>query len=173
MKIRLDKIGAEPHQWQEEVSIPAANLDRTQLLELSPISWTGQIWAASPGHRLEAAYSYEQTVACDRCLTPLCEAVEGNVRLILATNAPQPTADEVELTAEDLEILYLDGEEFDPEKVLIEQLQLNVPMRSICQETCRGLCPDCGMNRNLEHCNCDEDRIDPRWEALRGLKDEN
>ena len=171
MKIRLDKIGAEPLRWQEAVSIPAASLDRTQLLELSEISWTGEVWVDSPGYRCEATFAYEQTVACDRCLTPIALALEGEVRLLLVANAPQPTEEEVELTAEDLELLLLEGVEFDPEEVLIEQLQLNVPMRAVCKEDCNGLCPDCGINRNYEGCRCDEARIDPRWEALRGLKD--
>jgi len=173
MKIRLDKIGAEPLRWQEAVSIPAASLERTQLLDLSEVSWAGLVWMESPGFRFEATYSYQQTVACDRCLTPLVQPVDGEVRLILVANASQPTAEEVELSTEDLEILYLEGDEFDPDEILIEQLQLNVPMRAICQENCQGLCPDCGGNRNLETCSCDEARIDSRWEALRGLKDEN
>ncbi len=173
MKIRLDKIGTEPLKWQEEVLIPAARLDRTQLLKLGAVTWTGQVWMESPGYRLESAFSYEQTVACDRCLSPLVQAVEGDVRLILVPNAPQLTEEEVELGAEDLEILYLEGDDFDPEQVLIEQLQLNVPMRALCKEDCQGLCPDCGINRNLETCSCNEARIDPRWDALRDLKDEN
>ena len=173
MKIRLDKIGAEPLRWQEEVSIPAASLDRTQLLELGEVSWSGQIWLESPGYRLKAAFSYAQSIACDRCLTPLTKSVAGDVQLILVANAPQPMEDEVELAAEDLEILYLEGDELDLEKLLLEQLQLNVPMRAICKEDCQGLCPDCGINRNLKNCSCDEARIDPRWEALRGLKDKD
>jgi uncharacterized protein len=173
MKIRLDKIGAEPHEWRESVSIPAAKLDRTQLLSLSDVSWVGRVWMESPGFRVEASFSYQQTVACDRCLSPLDQQVEGEIGLILISQEPQLTDEEVELTAEDLQILYLEDDEFDPEQILIEQLQLNVPMRAICGDDCQGLCPDCGINRNLETCSCQEARIDPRWEALRGLKDEN
>jgi uncharacterized protein len=173
MKIHLDKIGAEPLRWQEAIAIPAARLERTQLLELGEVAWAGQVWIESPGFRFEGKFSYQQTIACDRCLSPLAQAVEGEIRLRLVTVAPQLTAEEVELTAEDLEILYLESNEFDPEEILIEQLQLNVPMRAICKEDCKGLCPDCGINRNLETCSCDEARIDPRWAALRGLKDVN
>jgi uncharacterized protein len=172
MNIRLDKIGAEPFRWQELVAVSAERLERTQLLELGEVSWSGQVWDEDPGYRCEASYSYEQTIACDRCLAPIVRPVAGEVRLLLMTNSPQPTADEVELTAEDLEILPLAGEEFDPQEVLIEQLQLNVPMRALCTETCKGLCPECGVNRNHEECGCEEARIDPRWEALRGLGSE-
>ncbi len=173
MKIRLDKIGTEPQRWQEDVEVPTADLERTQLLELGPVSWAGEIWSDGPGYGLRADFSYEQTVACDRCLTPIVLPVSGEVRLMLITDAPQQTYEEIELTAADLETLYLDGDEFDPFQVLFEQLQLNVPMRAICKEDCQGLCPDCGINRNLEDCGCQEARIDPRWEALRGLEDES
>ena len=171
MKIRLEKIGAESLGWQEAVSIPAASLERTQLLDLSEVLWTGEIWIENPGFRFAATYSYQQTVACDRCLAPVAQPVAGEIGLMLLSSAPQPTEEEVELTIEDFEILFLEGDEFDPEKVLIEQLQLNVPMRVICKEDCQGLCPNCGVDRNLESCTCDKARIDPRWEALRGLKD--
>lgn len=173
MKIRLDKIGTEPYRWEEVVSISADSLERTQLLDLGEIAWVGEVWIEHPGFRCEAKFSYEQTIACDRCLTPIVRPVSGGVRLLLLPHAPQPTAEEVELTAEDLEILPLADEEFDPEQVLVEQLQLNVPMRILCQADCQGLCPECGINRNSESCGCEEARIDPRWDALRGLKEDS
>ena len=170
MRILLEKVGTEPHQWQEIIEIPAAELERTELLELGAIFWSGQVWMDSPGFRLEATLTYNQTVACDRCLTPIVQNVEGEIRLLVIADAPQPTEEEVELTTEDLEILFLEGEELDAQKILVEQLQLNVPMRALCKEECRGLCPQCGANRNLESCTCEVTEIDPRWEALRGLK---
>jgi len=173
MKISLQKIGAEPLQWQEVETIPAARLERTELLDLGEISWSGQVGIDSPGFRLEGALSYEQTVACDRCLTPIVQPVAGTVRLLVVVSSPQPTAEEIELSTEDLEILFLEGDELDTDRILIEQLQLNIPMRAVCKEDCQGLCPECGVNRNLEGCGCEETTIDPRWEVLRDLKEQD
>ena len=170
MKIRLDKIGAEPFQWQEIIQIPAADLERAEVLELGNIDWSGKVWIDSPGFRLEAVLSYEQTVACDRCLTPIVQAIESDVGLLVLPNAPQPTEEEVELSSDDMEILSIEGEELDVQRILLEQLLLNVPMRSLCKEDCRGLCPHCGINRNLKSCSCAETEVDPRWEALRDLQ---
>jgi uncharacterized protein len=50
-------------------------------------------------------------------------------------------------------------------------LLLNIPMRILCKEDCRGLCPKCGRNRNTNSCDCVEEAIDPRWEGLKGLRD--
>ena len=118
MKIRLDKIGAEPFSWQETVAIATASLERTQLLEIGEVDWSGTVWVEDPGYRCEATYSYEQTVACDRCLAPIVHPVVGEVRLLLMPNSPETTAEEVQLTAEDLEILPLEGEEFLGEEAI-------------------------------------------------------
>ena len=172
MKIRLDKIGAEPYRWQESVEIAASSLERTELLDLGLISWSGTVAIDDPGFRLQAKLAYEQTLVCDRCLAPIVQRLENDVALLVMPNATQPTDEEIELSSEDLESLYLEGEELDLQRILIEQLQLNVPMRAICKDDCRGLCPECGVNRNLEACTCETGTTDPRWEALRSLQTE-
>ena len=55
------------------------------------------------------------------------------------------------------------------EDVLREQLVLALPMRTLCIEECKGLCPQCGKNRNTGACKC-QPANDARWEALKGLK---
>jgi uncharacterized protein len=56
------------------------------------------------------------------------------------------------------------------EDVLREQVLLSLPVRTLCKPDCKGLCPRCGANRNLQPCSCDEGPSDPRWEALTGLR---
>lgn len=170
MKIRLDKIGDEPLEWREEISLSAASLEREQLLELGRIDSSGRIWVESPGYGLEARISYDQTVACDRCLVPIVQAIESDVRLTLVVGSPAWVEEEIELTAEDLETLYVTEEELDTQEIVREQVQLNIPMRTLCKEECKGLCPSCGVNRNQESCECEQGPSDPRWEVLRGLK---
>jgi uncharacterized protein len=48
---------------------------------------------------------------------------------------------------------------------------LDLPLAPLCRADCAGLCPECGVNRNLEQCSCDAP-TDPRWDALRALSDE-
>ncbi len=63
-----------------------------------------------------------------------------------------------------------DGEEVDVSPLIREQLLLALPTRPLCQEGCRGLCPQCGANLNLNSCDCSAAKFDPRLEALRSLK---
>jgi len=52
-----------------------------------------------------------------------------------------------------------------------EQIQLAIPGRLLCRPDCRGLCPQCGADRNTEPCRCEERTIDPRWAALAGWRE--
>ena len=46
-----------------------------------------------------------------------------------------------------------------------------VPMKPLCREDCQGLCPECGKDLNLGPCAGAHETVDPRWEALRALKE--
>jgi uncharacterized protein len=54
--------------------------------------------------------------------------------------------------------------------VLIEQLQLNIPMKPLCRPDCAGLCPTCGADLNQTRCACAKS-VDPRWAGLAVLRD--
>jgi uncharacterized protein len=130
----------------------------------------------------------EVVVACSRCVgaahIPLDEPI--NVTWMLqsaitpdddegdAVTTENPAAgaegeEGVELGAEDLDVFPYDGERVDLEPLIREQLVLAVPYAPLCREDCRGLCPQCGIDRNVATCTC-EKPIDPRFEALKGLK---
>ena len=59
----------------------------------------------------------------------------------------------------------------DGQRLLIEQIQLNVPMKPLCRVDCAGLCPRCGVNLNSGPCGCAGEQIDPRWKALEALRE--
>ncbi len=64
----------------------------------------------------------------------------------------------------------MQGETLETDPLLLEQLQLNVPMKPLCRPDCQGLCPTCGADRNEDACSCEERSADPRWAALAALK---
>ena len=53
-----------------------------------------------------------------------------------------------------------------------QTLILAVPLKLLCRPECKGLCPQCGTNLNNETCSCTTVEADPRWDALRALKEE-
>lgn len=70
---------------------------------------------------------------------------------------------------EDEDFIWYHDNQADVSSVVLENIILNLPLRRVCQDPCKGLCPQCGVNRNHEDCDCQEDETDPRWDALKKL----
>ena len=170
MQIWLDQVRDEPFNWDEARSVSPETLDRPELLDLGPVAWRGQVVFADPGYFLRARLSYEQTLSCNRCLKPIVEPAESDVELMILVERHADAGDEHALHEEDLGVLYLEDERLDTDPILIEQLQLNIPMKPLCRADCKGLCPVCGADRNAGACACEESRVDPRWSTLAALK---
>jgi uncharacterized protein len=173
MRIWLDQVREEPINWDEEEKVATESLDREELLELGPVSWRGQVVFADPGYYLRAHLSYDQTLSCNRCLTPIHEPASSEVELMILVERSGNKGEERgehELKEGDMSLLYLDGEILETRPILLEQLQLNIPMKPLCRPDCKGLCPICGADRNRAACACEEASPDPRWAGLAALK---
>jgi len=106
---------------------------------------------------------------CGRCLEDAQLPIKADFSYTLLP-AAGTGKDEVELQAEDLEIVYYDGDVIDLAPMIAEQVLLQIPMKVLCGDTCRGLCPQCGMNLNMGNCDCQKDFSDPRWAVLKKIK---
>ena len=60
----------------------------------------------------------------------------------------------------------VEGGKVNLTQIATEQIYLNLSRKPICSETCKGLCPDCGVNRNTAECRCSGEDIDPRLAPL-------
>jgi len=72
---------------------------------------------------------------------------------------------------EDLEdpVQIYHGEEIDLSDTIKENLVLSLPMKPLCRPDCKGLCPHCGSDLNVQQCNCKEEEVDPRLAVLGDL----
>ena len=72
--------------------------------------------------------------------------------------------------AEDLdEQPYVSGYTLDVDRLLSNELLLNLPMKVLCREDCKGICNRCGANLNYSTCSCDRSSPDPRMSAIQDL----
>ena len=53
--------------------------------------------------------------------------------------------------------------------ILRDYASLDIPIRQVCKQDCKGLCQTCGLNLNQEDCGHKQESIDPRMEGLRAL----
>lgn len=171
MRIRLDDLREKPFRWDETVETDAESLDSPDVVVLGPVHWRGEIAFTDPGFLLTSSYDYEQTLSCMRCLAPVPQRVEEDLTLLFVRETESTEDAELELSGEDLGLVHVDGEELELMPFLVEQLQLNVPMKPLCREACAGLCSECGANLNEGPCGCEQERVDPRWQGLAALKD--
>ena len=108
-------------------------------------------------------------VECDRCLKPIELPVKTDFKLEYGTPQQYCESHAAELTEEELELSVFDGDVVDIDEIVREQLLLAVPIQVLCQADCKGLCANCGINRNIADCNCEDKKIDPRWAELKKL----
>ena len=127
------------------------NVDLLLTKVLKEISVRGNIW-----------FSIE--TPCARCLDTMDLILESEVNLILLPEYLPHEKDE------DIDFETYKGDEIDLGGYLRELIAMSLPIKVLCVEECKGLCPNCGVNLNLEECSCKDNWVDPRFAVLRNLK---
>lgn len=104
-------------------------------------------------------------MACARCMKP----VEVPLHIVIQQRFAKDQASDMETLDQDRDILPMENDRIDLDETILHEVQLGIPMKVLCKEECKGLCPICGQDLNEGQCGCEEDNSDPRWEALKGL----
>ena len=109
---------------------------------------------------------------CSRCLKKFNEDLNLDVDLTFVSYYEDDNPDkEDELNSSDLELSFLITNELDTTDIIREQIAIGLPIKSLCQKDCKGLCARCGGNRNLGECKCPKDNnVAPRFSKLKNLK---
>jgi uncharacterized protein len=120
--------------------------------------------------RLVGRITTELELPCSRCLEPFRMPVDApfDLRYLPASEAATEADREVE--DEDLEVSYYRDDQVDLGELIREQFYLALPMKPLCVDSCRGLCPQCGTNLNTGTCDCAPAWEDPRLAPLRNLR---
>ena len=109
---------------------------------------------------------------CDRCLKPVELPVSADFALEYITGADYESSSAAALSEDEMSVSVFDGESIDVDEIVKEQILLAVPARTLCREDCKGICSECGMDRNAGDCNCAPNEVDPRWAALKNFNTE-
>jgi len=120
--------------------------------------------------RLNGRLATKLETACARCLEPVPLDVKRDFDLLYRPLGADAGRDEMSVTDAEAEISYYQGEGLLLEDALREQVLLAVPLKAICRQDCKGLCPHCGTNLNQEQCSCAAPAEDPRWSALKEIR---
>ena len=121
--------------------------------------------------RLVGTVGTELELTCSRCLEPYVMPIDREFDLrYLPAGAGEPAADEeAEVEDDDVSLTFYRDEQVDLDELLREQFYLALPMKPLCSASCKGICPQCGGNRNVAPCDCSPQWEDPRLAGLKTL----
>ena len=137
----------------DDVRGPGAEVTTDQ-----PISVDVVLERVSEGIVVRGAIGARWDAACSRCLVPVGGELAVQVGELYER---QPLEGETYLLSDD--------DVVDLEPLIRDALLLELPAVPLCRPECRGLCANCGVDHNVETCDCDTAVPDPRWAALRSL----
>ena len=114
---------------------------------------TGRIAKAGEDYLVRADLAGELETPCARCLEPARVPIAIPMTLTFVSSDEADASDD-----EDTDVIPFTGVEIDVSDEVRDEIVLALPMNPLCTETCRGLCPVCGGNRNQVACACEVDR---------------
>jgi DUF177 domain-containing protein len=120
--------------------------------------------------RLAGRVQTRLELSCSRCLEPFEWPVDAAFDLRYQPQSANTGEDEREIAEDDLTTAFYEGDAIDLGQLMREQFFLSLPMKPLCRDECRGLCPICGANLNNGQCGCQREWEDPRFAALKKLK---
>ena len=140
---------------------------------VAPVQLQFEIHKDKERFRLVGSAVTELELACSRCLEPFRLPVNADFDLRYLPASEVSQDEEREIEEEDLETSYYRDDQIDLNELLREQFYLALPMKPLCEEACKGLCPQCGTNLNTGSCSCNAAWEDPRLAALKQLRKES
>ena len=184
MKILVDRLSATPTPLRFSVSpswvASRFGSDPGRGLEgLEDVAFELRVHRMGPDVYLEGEAHGGLDLACSRCLTRYRGPIRERFRLVLEPAGDRVPADpegaaslahEGLYLADELESGWFRGPEIQLDRFVGEVLALAVPVQPLCREDCRGLCPRCGVDRNVESCACSEARPESPFAVLASLR---
>lgn len=161
-----------------EVAFPPGEIefvdDGDRLRQASPLQAEGsaELLPHTLGEiRVKGHLAVRMACDCNRCLEPTEFSIESSFDLFYrpADNVGEEE-EEVEIDEGEAEIAFYEGDGIELKDVLREHVLLAMPMQRVCRPDCLGICPVCGQNRNLVHCECEAKLVDDRWSALKQVQ---
>jgi uncharacterized protein len=140
---------------------------------VAPVALEFDVHKDQDRFRLVGSAVTQLELSCSRCLEPFRLPVNAAFDLRYLPASEMSHDEEREIEEEDLETSYYRDDQIDLNELLREQFYLVLPMKPLCDDDCKGLCPQCGTNRNTGTCECDTGWEDPRLAPLKELKRES
>lgn len=138
----------------------------------APLRAKIEIYRTSDKYVLAGDMNGGLKVKCDRCLEAYHRDLDSSFKVFLVLPTPDTDKAEIELQKEDMAVEFIKGEEIDLDEIIQEQVYLSLPIKSLCSDSCSGLCAKCGSNLNNGDCRCKKETGHPGFSKLNNLINE-
>ena len=162
--IDLTRADTESLSFAERPVLPPGT-GGEDVVSAGEVAFAGHIEPAGRGYLIEGSVEGTARVRCVRCLGEFDLPFSERFGLHLLPMEAAPADDETRLGKGDLDVRFYDEPKLDLAEMAGEQFTLAMPMKPLCAEDCRGICPHCGANLNLGPCACPAES-DDRWAPL-------
>lgn len=162
MLIKLNKFLSSDAKYlkvDENFIIDDENfLEKTNLKGF--VNLKGEIYKVDEDISFTGTIKYTFADECARCLEEFDNSIETKFQAEIVQNADEES-DEAQLVIKDGNI--------EMDEAVKQLIYLSMPMKSLCRNNCKGICPGCGVNLNYEKCQCENNLTDPRFDKLKDL----
>ena len=169
MRIELEHLEGSKGDFAQVYQPDELNPVDERVSLIAPAAVNGKVRLSGNEVFVNGHVETRAQVECDRCLKPVELPVNADFTLEYISDSDYESSQVVELTEAELLVSVFDGSGIDVDEIVKEQILLAVPTRMLCREDCKGICPECGIDRNTGECTCTKEEIDPRWAALKDL----
>lgn len=157
-----------------DVAIPPGEIEflDPKLRQATPLEAEGnvELVANTLGEiRVAGRLNVGMEADCDRCLETARFSLNAPFDLSYWPADAVESRKEEEIGEGESDIGFYEGGGLELNDVLREEVLLLLPMQWVCSESCKGICPVCGQNRNQFECDCHPQPADDRWSALKNL----
>ena len=135
----------------------------------TPVEYELSVTKIGSNVRVEGPVRCVMRLFCDRCLEAFSLPVSAHLGIELAPAGDRSTLPEVELAGEEMDLDYFEGDELELDPYVYEEVMLAIPIKALCDEACKGICPVCGKNQNTEACKCGASKGTVLGERLQAL----
>jgi uncharacterized protein len=170
MRIELEKLEEGNGQFAHVFEPGELSLDEERARLTGPAKAEGRVRREDGQVKIRGSVSAQVELECDRCLRAIAFPVAASFDVDYVPASKYAAEPAAELLDDDLAVAVFDGEAIDIDDLVREQVILALPSRAICRVDCKGLCPVCGIDKNLKGCECESQPVDPRWAALNNLR---
>lgn len=142
-----------------ELDIKSFTYNSENYAVLEPLTLSGNLFMDNNIISLNAELKGTIQLVCSRCLQKFPYPIDLKI--------DERFTDDLE--NRDDEVIFINNYEVDINEIVENNIILSLPIKKLCREDCKGLCPICGTNLNISTCNCHEENIDPRFAKLKDL----